>query len=98
MATIIQTDSGQWKAIIRRPRFGVRLKVRTFSRKEDAEGWSRKTESEIERSVWRDIGNAERMTLGAVIVDYERDEVPKHDGSEAERSHLRVMKREPLMK
>lgn len=98
MATIIQTNSGKWKAIIRRPGFGVRLKVRTFARKEDAEGWGRKTESEIERSVWRDVGDAERMTLGQVVESYEHDEVPKHDGADTEKAHLRMMKREPLMK
>lgn len=98
MATIIPTNSGKWKAIIRRPGFGVRLKVRTFARKEDAEGWGRKTESEIERSVWRDVGDAERMTLGQVVESYEHDEVPKHDGADTEKAHLRMMKREPLMK
>lgn len=97
MATIVQTKSGKWKAIIRRPRFGVRLKVRTFTRKDDADGWGRKTESEIERSVWRDVGDAERMTLSEAVVEYERDEVPKHRGADAEKAHIRVMKREPIM-
>lgn len=98
MATIVQTKSGKWKAIIRRPRFGVSLKVRTFTRKDDAEGWGRKIESEIERSVWRDVGDAERLTLLQVIEAFERDEVPKKDGADTEKAHLSVMKRDPLMR
>lgn len=97
MATIIQTESGSWKAIIRRPRFGVPLKVRTFTRKEDADGWGRKVESEIERSVWRDVGDAERMKFRTVVESYELDEVSKRDGAVIEKATFKVMKREPIM-
>ena len=48
--------------LIRKARFGVPQLIKTFTRKEDAEAWGRKTESEIERGAWRDAGGADRMT------------------------------------
>jgi len=98
VATIIQTKSGKWKAIIRRPGFGVALKVKTFAKKADAEGWGRKIESEIERAVWRDVGEAERMTLGEALKKYERDRTERHRGKEAEKAHIRVLQSEPIMR
>jgi integrase len=98
MATIIETKSGNWKAVIRKARFGMRMKVKTFSRKADAEAWARKTESEIERSVWRDIGGADRMTLREALDKYSKEEAVKHRGVEMERAYIRVMKDEQLAK
>lgn len=98
MATIIETKSGNWKAVIRKARFGMRMKVKTFSRKADAEAWARKTESEIERSVWRDIGGADRMTLREALDKYSDEEASKHRGVEMERAYIRVMKDEQLAK
>lgn len=98
MATITQTNGKTWKAIVRKARFGVRLKVKTFSRKSDAEAWARKTESEIERGVWRDVGGADRMTLGEALDKYEKEVVSNHRVATAsvERAILSRVRAEPL--
>ncbi len=61
MATITKRKSGRFQARVRR-RDGAAVS-HTFEREADAKAWGRKTESEVERSVWRDTAEAERTTL-----------------------------------
>lgn len=96
MATIVQTPAGSWKAVIRKARLGIRIKVKTFTRKVDAEAWARKTESEIERGVWRDVGGADRVTLGEALDRYLVEVAPKHKGEAMERSYIAGIRIEPL--
>jgi integrase len=96
MATISKTDAGTYKVLIRKARFGVPQLYKTFTRKEDAEAGGRKTESEIERGAWRDVGGADRMTLAVALEKYQADETPKHRGAEVEGYHIKVLKEEAL--
>lgn len=96
MATIKKTAAGTYMAIIRRPRFGVRYKAKTFRRRYDAEGWARKVESEIERGIWRDAGDAEHVTLDAALERYAHEESPRHRGKDIEQATIRVMRDEPI--
>ncbi len=93
MATISKTDAGTYKVLIRKARFGVPQLYKTFTRKEDAEAWGRKTDSEIERGAWRD-GGADRMTLAVALEKYPTEETPKHRGAEG--YHMKVLKEEAL--
>lgn len=96
MATIKKTSAGTYTAIIRRPRFGVRYKAKTFRRRYDAEGWARKIESEIERGVWREVSEAEHVTLAAALDRYVQEESPSHRGCDIEQATIRVMRDEPI--
>lgn len=96
MATIKKTSAGTYTAIIRRPRFGVRYKAKTFRRRYDAEGWARKIESEIERGAWREVGEAEHVTLAAALDRYAQEESPSHRGRDIEQATIRVMRDEPI--
>ncbi|BFI96586.1 MAG: tyrosine-type recombinase/integrase [Rhodanobacter sp.] len=98
MATISKTDSGTWKVLIRKARFGVPQLYKTFSRKEDAEAWGRKTESEIERGAWRDVGGADRMTFGQALTKYSEEEAAAHRGGDPEQSHIRTISCDELVK
>ncbi len=51
MATFVETDSGSWKAIIRRK--GAKPLFKTFKRKTDAEVWARNIEGQIDRGEHR---------------------------------------------
>jgi integrase len=43
---------------------------KSFLKRIDAEAWARKTESEMERGVWRDTAAADEKSLAAVLIDY----------------------------
>lgn len=96
MATISKTAAGSWKVLIRKARFGVPQLYKTFSRKEDAEAWGRKTESEIERGAWRDAGGADRMTFGQALTKYSVEESAEHRGGGPEQSHIRTISSDQL--
>lgn len=94
MATITQRGSGRFQAKVRRR--GQRTVSRTFARLVDAEGWARKIESEQERGVWRDSGEAERVTLREALDRYEREVTPRKRAQASERSNLRVLRDERI--
>ena len=50
MPTIVKTDSGTWKAVIRKTGFPTTTK--TFRLKRDAEDWARTTEDEMVRGMY----------------------------------------------
>lgn len=82
--------------LIRKARFGVPQLIKTFTRKEDAEAWGRKTESEIERGAWRDVGGADRMTFGQALAKYSAEESAEHRGGDPEQSHIRTISSDQL--
>lgn len=94
MAVIDQLPSGKWRARVRRKGFPVQTK--SFLRRVDAVGWGRKTESEQERGVWRDLGDAENMTLAQALSRYEKEETSQHRGEDPEKSHINKIRDEPL--
>lgn len=91
MATINQKQNGHWKATVRKRRYGLPLAVKTFRRKEDAEAWARKTESEAERGVWRDTSEAERLALRDALDRYRRECTSKKKGKIQEESTIRAL-------
>ncbi|TAN08692.1 MAG: site-specific integrase [Rhodanobacteraceae bacterium] len=92
MATITRRDSGHWKAIIRLPRFGVRLRAKTFRLRADAEAWARQTEDQIQRGVWRDTSEAERTSLRDALTRYENEVTPRKRSAVSEASVLRIIR------
>lgn len=94
MAVIDELPSGKWRARVRRRGFPPRTK--SFLRCADAEAWARKTESELERGLWRDLGQAESMTLRQALTRYEQEVTPTHDGADVEKSYINVIRDEPL--
>lgn len=47
MATIVKTEAGTWKALVRKT--GWPTNTKTFRTKRDAEDWARRTEDEMVR-------------------------------------------------
>lgn len=68
-----QQKNGRWQAIVRR---GAVSQSATFGAKLDADAWGRKVESEIERGVWKDTSEAERVTMGELFGEYEKKVLP----------------------
>lgn len=96
MAVIDKLPSGKWRVRIRKKGFPALAK--TFALRKDAEGWGRKIESEQERGLWRDLGDAETTTLNMALDRYEAEGARKHKGYEVEQSILSVLHDEPLAK
>lgn len=79
MATITNRGEFQWRAEIRRK--GQKLS-KTFYYKQEAEIWARKTESEIDRGIYLNTSEAERLTLSKLIERYKKEKLnikPKDD-------------------
>lgn len=92
MAVVKRTKSGRWVGIIRRRALGVARQMRTFAREEDARGWARKAESEIERGVWREADAASTMTLRQALDRYEREVVSGMRSAIKERSNIDILR------
>lgn len=74
MATIVKTDSGTWKALIRRK--GWPTVTKTFRVKRDAQNWGRTTEDEIIRGLYVPRNNSEKLTIAAALDRYVKEVVP----------------------
>ena len=74
MATI-RNRSGVWQAQIRK--HGFRVQSQSFNKKNDAEAWSRKIESEIERGIFLDVTEAQQTSIAQALGRYAREELPK---------------------
>lgn len=68
MATIVKTDAGTWKALVRKT--GWPANAKTFRTKRDAEDWARRTEDEMVRGVYIQRSGSERMTLAMALKRY----------------------------
>ena len=68
MATIVKTDAGTWKALVRKT--GWPTNTKTFRTKRDAEDWARRTEDEMVRGVYIQRSGSERMTLEMALKRY----------------------------
>lgn len=88
MATFQARKNGTITARVRR--HGI-TKSETFSTRASAEAWARKVESEIERGLWRDTTEAERVTMAELFDLYEKKVLPslRGHGYGTALSHLR---------
>jgi hypothetical protein len=68
MPTIVKTDSGNWKAVIRKTGFPTATK--TFRLKRDAEDWARRAEDEMVRGLYIKRAPSERLLFGDAIDRY----------------------------
>lgn len=68
MPTIVKTESGTGKAVIRKTGFPTAAK--TFRLKRDAEDWARRTEDEMVRGLFVQRAPSERMTFAAAMQRY----------------------------
>jgi len=74
MATFTKTDSGKWKAIIRRS--GWPKVSKTFRIKRDAEDWARSTEDEIVRGIYVPRSHSEKLTISKALDRYTTEVTP----------------------
>ncbi len=74
MATLVKTDSGTWKAVIRKA--GWPTTAKTFRTKRDAEDWSRRSEDEMVRGAYIQRATADRMTVEVALKRYLAEVVP----------------------
>lgn len=95
MATITARD-GKWQVKIRK--HGHPPQSKTFIRQADAEAWARKTESEMERGLWRDSTLAESTTLKDALEDYKRDITSRKKGKKREEARIIAWQKHPLAK
>jgi len=68
IATFTRTDTGSWKAIIRRK--GWPIVSKTFRIKRDAQDWARIAEDEIIRGVYIARSDSENFTVSEVLDGY----------------------------
>jgi hypothetical protein len=74
MATINKTPSGTFKVLIRKA--GLPPQIKTFKSKSNAEKWARLIESEIDRGVFVNRQEADRVTVGELIDRYIQEVTP----------------------
>ena len=88
MASISLRGEYQWQVQIRRK---GHILSKTFFYKQDAEIWARKTESEIDRGIYVNTSEAERIKLGKLIEQYEKDVLPTLKAKSQEKSRLKII-------
>ena len=86
MASFQRLQSGLWHARVRRK--GYPAQRRSFARREDAEAWARKVESEQERGVWRDRAQIDAMTIGELLDRYEAEVLPGKKSRDVAKYHV----------
>ena len=92
MATITKTDSGSWKALIRRT--GWPTIIKTFRIRRDAEDWARTTEDEIIRGIYVPRKDSEKLTVASALDRYEIEISPTKKAStqHKEKSQIKTVK------
>jgi len=89
MAHIQQRPSGSFRVEIRRR--GFKSLSKTFKTRKAAQEWARKTESELERSVYLDLSEAQSTLFSAILTRYSEEIAPTHKGYRQEQSRCRVV-------
>lgn len=74
MATIVETPSGKWKAVIRK--HGWPTATKTFRIKRDAIDWARRAEDEMVQGVYIDRAQSARLTFDRALSRYLSEVVP----------------------
>lgn len=80
MADYQTRKNGRITARVRR--HGV-TESETFTTRSAAEAWARRVESEIERGLWRDTGEADRTTVADLCAVYKKQVLPRLKGRHA---------------
>ena len=83
-----------WRAAVRRQ--GYPKQTRTFDSKADAEAWARRAESEMDRGIFVDRKEAERNTLGDLLLRYSNEVSPHKKGGALEILRLRKLRSDPI--
>jgi hypothetical protein len=76
---------------------GARNFAKTFDRRADAEAWAREKEGEIATRRFVDHRSADRTTLGALLLRYERDCLSHLDEHHPDRSRARKLARHAML-
>lgn len=74
LATLVKTDLGRWKAVIRKA--GWPTASKTFRTKRDAEDWARRTEDDMVRGAYIQRASADRMTVEDALKRYLAEVTP----------------------
>ncbi len=88
--------NGKWQARVLRD--GYPAQARTFTTKIDAEKWARALESEIDKGQFVNVSEAQRTTLGDVIVRYLAEVTPSMKGASEDTIRLKAIRRKPIAK
>lgn len=93
VATITKTESGSWKAVVRKA--GWPTKAKTFRVKRDATDWARRVEDEMVRGVFVDRASSHRYTLNAALDRYLVEVTPTKKPStiRAEKGRAKILKK-----
>ena len=93
MATVTQTRSGNWQAVIRRT--GWPQITKTFRLKRDAQHWAHSVEDEMLRGTYIQRTSAEKMTISMALERYQKEVVPlkKTSTQLRERTRMREVER-----
>jgi integrase len=90
MASIRKKGEFQFHVQVRRKNVKA---TKTFRTKLDAEKWARKTESEIDRGIYINTSEAERLTLSELIERYKCEELQRLKAQAQERSRLNIIEK-----
>lgn len=93
MASIRQHGRG-WQARVRRQGYPDITKV--FEVRQDAERWARAVESEIDKGQFVSVSEAQRVTLGDVILRYLAEVTPSLKGAAEDTIRLKAIMRKPI--
>jgi len=87
-------DSTVWEVKIRRK--GYPVQTHSFDKKNEAEKWARKIESEIDGGMFVSRKEAENTTLSEALDRYEREVIPAKKGAKQESVRVRFWKKSTL--
>ena len=91
MATIRKRGEYQWCAQIKKKNRAtgiVHKEIRTFITKDEAEGWARDVESELQRGIYNDTREASKTPLRDLITRYRDEITPRKKGAKQEAVRL----------
>ncbi|MEK7769339.1 MAG: site-specific integrase [Pseudomonadota bacterium] len=91
MATITKTPSNTFKVLIRKA--GLPPQIKTFKSKPNAEKWARLIESEMDRGVFINRQEADRITVGELIDRYIQEVTPLKRSAKNDKQRLLFLKR-----
>lgn len=91
MASVSRTQSGTWKAQVRK--HGLPTVTKTFKIKHDAEVWARSVEADQDRGVFVNRSEADRVTIGDLIDRYIKEVTPHKRSAEQERYRMLFLKK-----
>lgn len=92
MVTIVKTEAGTFKALVRKS--GWPTTSKTFRTKRDAQDWGRRTEDELVRGVYIKRTPSEKMTIVEALQRYEKEVTPTKKTS----TQIREIRRIKLLK